>query len=154
MGWTVWIARIRFHELSFKLCEIKAARSSLASLCSDSSKRPYYALVTKIIVRAVSTMNNSIKRQYPDFFKNKNKTKQNKQTTTKRYKQTNQPKKTTNDGQAKTHHLLWKRQSLKEKTFFSSFKWSAYGKKVWHECLNYLIIGGKVSGGQNVIFFL
>ena len=60
----------------------------MASLCSDSSKRPYYAVVMKIIVRAVSTMNNTIKRQYPDLFKNKNKTKQNEQTTTKRYKQT------------------------------------------------------------------
>ena len=67
----------------------------MASLCSDSSKPPYYAVVTKIIVRAVSTMNYSIKRQYPDFFKNKNKMKQNKQT-----------KKTTNDGKAKTHHPL------------------------------------------------
>ena len=64
----------------------------MASLCSDSSKPPYYAVVTKIIVRAVSTMNNSIKRQYPDFFKNKNKMKQNKQTTTKRYQQTNKKK--------------------------------------------------------------
>lgn len=89
MGWMVWIARIRFHDLSFKLSEIEAARSILASLCSDSSKRPYYAVVMKIIVRAVSTMNNTIKRQYPDLFKNKNKTKQNEQTTTKRYKQTN-----------------------------------------------------------------
>ena len=77
----------------------------MASLCSDSSKPPYYAVVTKIIVRAVSTMNNSIKRQYPDFFKNKNKTKQNKQTTTKRYKQTNKQK-TTTDGKAETHHPL------------------------------------------------
>lgn len=151
MGWTVWMARIRFHELSFKLCEIEAARSSLASLCSDSSKRPYYALVTKIIVRAVSTMNNSIKRQYPDFFKNKNKTKQNKQTTTKRYKQTNQPKK---QQMTERQKLITSFENVSQKTFFSSFKWSAYGKRVWHESLNYLIIGGKVSGGQNVIFFL
>ena len=80
----------------------------MASLCSDSLKRPYYAVVTKIIVRAVSTMNNSIKRQYPDLFKNKKKTKQNKQTTTNRYKQINKQtnKKTTNDGKAKTHHPL------------------------------------------------
>lgn len=56
----------------------------MASLCSDSSKPLYYAVVTKIIVRAVSTMNNSIKRQYPDFFKNKKKMKQNKQTNNKK----------------------------------------------------------------------
>ena len=76
----------------------------MASLCSDSSKRPYYAVVMKIIVRAVSTMNNTIKRQYPDLFKNKNKTKQNKQTNNKKV-QTNKQK-TTTDGKAKTHHPL------------------------------------------------
>ena len=91
----------------------------MASLCSDSSKRPYYAVVMKIIVRAVSTMNNTIKRQYPDLFKNKNKTKQNEQTTTKRYKQ-------------KKKQQLTERQKLitpfenvnlkKKQTFFSSFK--------------------------------
>lgn len=124
MGWMVWIARIRFHELSFKLSEIEAARSTLASLCSDSSKRPYYAVVMKIIVRAVSTMNNTIKRQYPDMFKNKNKTKQNEQTTTKRYKQTKKKKQQLTERQKLI--TPFENVNLKKKqTFFSSFKWSA-----------------------------
>lgn len=156
MGWMVWVARIRFHELRFKLSEIEAARSTLASLCSDSLKRPYYAVVTKIIVRAVSTMNNSIKRQYPDLFKKKKKTKQNKQTNNKKIqtnKQTNK-KKNNKWRKGKNSSPPLKTSILKKNTFFSSFKWSAYGKRVWHESLNYLIIGAKVSGGQNVIFFL
>ena len=93
----------------------------MASLCSDSSKRPYYAVVMKIIVRAVSTMNNTIKRQYPDLFKNKNKTKQNKKTTTKRYKQTNKKKQQQLTERQKLI-IPFENVNLKKKTFFSSFK--------------------------------